>query len=406
MPSTVRSMVGWVAVAVLLAIPGGARADNWHGHGLSIAAVSNPHPSLVSGGDVLLRVSAPARVLLNSTDVTRAFARQPDGTLLGLVTGLRDGPNLVSAWAQRGRAAARLVVVNHSITGPIFSGPQQQPFYCQTTAFGLPPATPPKCSAPTQVSYRYMSTAGAYKPWPAAGAPARPHPADLATTTVDGRSVPYIVRLEQGTIDRGVYQIAALYDGRDPSAVARDGSWNGRLVYTFGGGCNAGYHQGTATGGVVGAAAGPGGSDLFLSQGYAVVSNSLNVLNQNCSIPISAEAAMMTKEHFVEEYGAVVHTIGWGGSGGAIQQYGISDMYPGILDGIIPAASFPNANGTTLDVVSDCRLLDRYFAANPGYSSAQKTAIAGFGYDTVCPSWDASFANRIQATASCDPSIL
>ena len=25
---------------------------------------------------------------------------------------------------------------------------------------------------------------------------------------------------------------------------------------------------------------------------------------------------MMTKEHFVEEYGAAVHTIGWGGSGG------------------------------------------------------------------------------------------
>src|SRR3954471_17694837 len=113
MPSMVRSMVGWVEVGVLLAIPGVARADDWHGHGLSIAAVSNPHPDLVSGGDVLLRVSAPAGIPLNSTDVTRAFARQPDGTLLGLVTGLRDGPNLVTA--QRGRAAARLVVVNHSI---------------------------------------------------------------------------------------------------------------------------------------------------------------------------------------------------------------------------------------------------------------------------------------------------
>jgi hypothetical protein len=391
-----------VTTGALLAHAGVAQA---HGHSLVITTVSNQHASLVSGGDVLLRVSAPARVTVNGSDETAAFARQPDGSLLGLVQGLREGPNVVSASAGRHGRAARLVVINHSITGPIFSGPQQQPFYCQTTAFGLPAATPPKCSAPTQVSYRYMSTAGTYKPWPSAGAPAQPYPADLATTTVNGRSVPYIVRLEQGTIDRGVYQIAALYDGREPSATTRDGSWNGRLVYTFGGGCDAGYHQGTATGGVIGAAAAPGGRDLFLSQGYAVASNTLNVLNQNCSIPISAEAAMMTKEHFVEEYGPVAHTIGWGGSGGAIQQYGIAETYPGILDGIIPAASFPNANGTTLEVVTDCRLLDRYFAANPGYSSAQRTAIAGFGYDTTCPSWDASFANRIQATASCDPSI-
>jgi Tannase-like family of unknown function (DUF6351) len=65
-----------------------------------------------------------------------------------------------------------------------------------------------------------------------------------------------------------------------------------------------------------------------------VASNTLNVLNQNCSIPISAEAAMMTKEHFIDEYGSVVHTIGWGGSGGAIQQYGIADMNPGVVDGI------------------------------------------------------------------------
>jgi Tannase-like family of unknown function (DUF6351) len=74
------------------------------------------------------------------------------------------------------------------------------------------------------VSYRYMSTGGDYKPWPSAGTPAQPYPADLATTTVNGRSVPYIVRLEQGAIDRGVYQIAALYDGREPSPYARNQS--------------------------------------------------------------------------------------------------------------------------------------------------------------------------------------
>ena len=125
----------------------------------------------------------------------------------------------------------------------------------------------PDCSAPTQVSYEYMSTSGAYKPWPTAGAPARPYPSDLKNATIDGRLVPYIVRLEQGTIDRGVYQIAALYDGRDPSPYTADSSWNGRLVYTFGGGCNSGYHQGTSTGGALGAAACPGGGICSSARG-------------------------------------------------------------------------------------------------------------------------------------------
>ena len=325
-----------VGAAVLLAglwfaVPAWSspRHDSDRG-GASVVTVSNPRPDLVSGGEVLLRVSMPpwsparrVRITLDSADASSDFVAQPNGSLLGLVTGLRDGINVIrvdTSGRFDGQGTARLVVVNHPITGPVFSGPQQKPFYCQTTAFGLAPATMPDCSAPTQVSYEYMSTSGAYKPWPTAGAPARPYPSDLKNATIDGRLVPYIVRLEQGTIDRGVYQIAALYDGRDPSPYTADSSWNGRLVYTFGGGCNSGYHQGTSTGGVLGAAAGPGGEDLFLSQGYAVASNTLNVLDNNCSIPISAEAAMMTKEHFIDEYGAVAHTIGWGGSGGAIQQ--------------------------------------------------------------------------------------
>ncbi len=383
--------------------------------GLSIVSVSNPHPDLVSGGQVLVRVSPrsgrPARgirVTLNGVDVTSEFAAQGDGTLLGLVTGLREGSNVVRAEHGGGfgrGGSARLVVVNHPITGPVFSGPQQLPFYCQTTTFGLAPSTMPDCSAATQVSYEYMSTSGAYKPWPTAGTPAPPYPSDLATTTVDGSPVRFIVRLEQGTIDRGVYQIAALYDGHDPSPYAPDSSWNGRLVYTFGGGCNSGYHQGTSTGGVLNPGTGPNGEDVFLSQGYAVASNSLNVLDNNCSIPISAEAAMMTKEHFIDEYGPVAHTIGWGGSGGAIQQYNIADAYPGILNGIIPSVSFPDPVGATLNVVTDCRLLDNYFAAHSGYTLAEETAISGFGFYSSCPSWDGSFANRIQATASCNPAI-
>ena len=126
---------------------------------LSIESVSNPRPDLVSGGEVLLRVTVPhgvrlsqVRVAQGPVNVTSDFADQPDGTLLGLVTGLRNGPNLVRARAVGHPGQATLQVRNHPITGPVFSGPQQEPFYCQTTAFGLAPSVPPECSAPTQVS--------------------------------------------------------------------------------------------------------------------------------------------------------------------------------------------------------------------------------------------------------------
>ena len=258
--------------------------------------------------------------------------------------------------------------------------------------FGLAPASPPECQAPSTVSYQYKATTGQFKPL----ADPTLRPADLAMATVNGQSVPYIVRFEQGVIDRAVYQIAALYDGKDPSPFTPDSSWNGRLVYTFGGGCNAGYHQGRGTGGVI--------NDLFLSQGYAVASSSLNVLDNNCSPIISAEAAMMVKEHFIETYGPVAHTIGWGGSGGAIQQYDIAESYPGILDGIVPSISFPDPL-TTGGPVTDCRLLDTYLATNPGLTTPAQLAISGYFDYTTCRSWDATFASRATPTDSCDSSI-
>jgi hypothetical protein len=244
-----------------------------------------------------------------------------------------------------------------------------------------------------QVTYQYRTTAGPFLPL----ADPNARPADLAQATVNGHQVPYVVRLERGTIDRAVYEMATLFDGHDPNPLQPDTSWNQRLVYTFGGGCDGGYHQGSGTGGVV--------NDLFLGQGYAVASSSLNVLNTNCSPIISAEAAMMVKEHFIKTYGPLQHTIGWGGSGGAIQQYDIADAYPGILDGIIPGVSFPDPL-TTLDPVTDCRLLDNFFGAGGnGFTAAQMTAVAGFGFYSTCRSWDATFANRITATGSCDPAV-
>ena len=384
--------------AVIRLTSHGRPADHGQHGRLELQTVSNPRPELISGGQALVRVLVPGhlggsgpRVLANGSDVTSDFQQQPDGSLLGLVSGLRNGPNFLFAAA--GRQHAFLRIDNHPITGPVFSGRQQLPFFCETTAFGLAAATMPDCSAPTVVSFEYMSTSGSFKPL----ADPTSRPADLATATVNGQTVPYIVRVETGTIDRAVYQTAALYDGQAPSPVSQDTSWNGKLIYTFGGGCDAGFHQGNSTGGVL--------DDQFLSQGYAVASSSLNVLDNNCSTIISAEAAMMVKEHFIDTYGPVQFTIGWGGSGGAIQQYDIADEYPGILNGIIPSISFPDPL-TTGAPVTDCRLLDSFFAG-PGasFTTAQKIAIAGYNDYTTCQSWDLTFANRATATGSCNSAI-
>jgi hypothetical protein len=364
---------------------------------LTVTTAANPSHQLISGSETLIRVTiAPStdrtRLLIteNGQNITSAFVAEPDGSLLGLATYLHRGTDIVSA--TDGRQTATVRITDNPITGPVFSGPQQKPFFCETTAFGLASARQPDCSAPTVVTYQYMNTSGQFEPL----ADPSEQPANLATATVGGRHVPYIVRVQTGTIDRAVYQIAALYDGTAPSPLHQDTSWNGKLVYTFGGGCNGGYHQGNTTGGVL--------DDLMLSQGYAVASSTLNVLDQNCDIPLSAEAAMMVKEHFIDTYGPVQYTIGWGGSGGAIQQYNIADAYPGILNGIIPGYSFPDAL-VLPTTVADCELLHNFFAG-PGasFTAAQQRAIAGFEEYETCVSYS-SVSGRLTPVGSCNQPI-
>ncbi|WP_157571082.1 DUF6351 family protein [Nocardioides insulae] len=360
--------------------------------------MSNPRPQLVSGGDVLVRASLGGRDLddvtirLGRDDVTDDFVPQDDGSALGLVTGLEEGHNRLELKA-RG-AGDSLWIDNHPSAGPVLSGARQLPFACETQAFGLPAAESPTCMLDgPQVTYRYRTTAGQFR---ALADPAQV-PADAATVTVAGETLPYVVRLEQGTIDRAVYQVAGLYAGQDPSPTGPERGWNQRLAYTFGGGCNSGYHQGAGTGGVL--------DDRFLSRGFVVASSSLNVLDNNCSTVISAEAAMMVKEHVVETYGEPLFTTGWGGSGGAIQQYSIADAYPGILDGIIPGVSYPDPF-TTGGPVTDCRLLNHFFdGSGSDFTEAQRTAVAGYPTYSTCRSWELTFASRATATDSCHASV-
>jgi hypothetical protein len=342
---------------------------------------------MVSGGDVLLKLrvaasSDPARMVveLNGADVTAAFKSVGSNESNGLVTGLKDGANQLVAW-QRGAdgkavtgSRTELKVTNHAITGPIFSGPQETPFYCQTHQFRLydngpfltSTAIDLPCSVPTRVDYVYRTTGGAY----AAYDPLAAAPGNLAVTvTSEGRTVPYIVRIETGTVNRAIYQIAML---ADPNAAGSGyPSWNQRLVYAFGGGCSGGHYiQGSTTGGVL--------LDEALSRGFAVASASLNVYRNNCNDVLSAETAMMVKEKFIETYGPVRYTIGWGSSAGGIQQITTVSNYPGILNGIIPRQSFPDLLQAT---VVNSRLMLEYFNKHGAglWTQEQLRLASGFG---------------------------
>ena len=350
---------------------------------------------MVTGGNALVEIAGTAgdsvSVRLNGEDLTKFSRRGRDsGNVIGRVEGLKVGSNTLEVEAE-GRNT-RLALVNHPRTGPVFSGPHQAPFACETERAGLGPPLDADCSVKTRVDYYYKSTEPppaedgtngrraiprGFKPFD----PSEPRPADLArTTTTTGKTLDYIVRRETGTINRAIYQIAFLHDpGRalpDPWTASDD--WNGRLVYRFGGGCRAGYRQGRLSSAM---------DKASLSQGYAVAASSLNVFGNNCDDVISAETLMMVKEHFIESFGVPVHTIGAGGSGGSMQQHLIAQNYPGLLDGITPAASYPDTV-TLVSPVTDCSLLAGAFERSKfQWSDDQKTAVSGFATWGTCESW-------------------
>ena len=398
-----------------LAAPFAAHAKS--DQGFQIHTLST-RPEMVTGGDALVEIDVPrgievgaVAVSLNGADVTAAFSGDESAhKLTGLVTGLDLGENSLSVSTTDGESdeeAAQLSLINHSITGPVFSGPQEKPFICETRNFNRPAGLPrlgapldPQCSITTRVDYLYKSTDGKLKPLPNPST----YPADVAnTTTSTGATVKYIVLLETGTINRAIYEIAFLHDPvADKSAPGlqhRSAGWNGRLVYTFGGGCTTGwYRQGNSTGGVL--------DDVQLRQGYAVASSSLNVFGNNCSDLLASESMMMVKERFIKAYSPPLFTIGWGCSGGSYQQHQIGDNYPGLLDGILPGCSFPEVGFATIQFITDARLLNQYFnKTSPGaFTSEQQRKVTGF-YNLATMPNVAFGAGRITPTEFC-PGVL
>jgi hypothetical protein len=372
--------VGVLAATLLPAVTGSRAADQ-----PPVIKVLGNRADLLSDGDSLVQVVLPPRVAVSKVkvdvggrDVTSSFAVRADGRYLGYVTGLADGPNVLTVRSPGG--GAQLTLTNHAIGGPIFSGAQIQPWLCTTDSNGLGPAQDSQCDAPTTYSYQYKSTdstKSGFQPYD----PNSP-PTDVAMTTTDqGQVVPYVVRLERGTADRGIYDIAVLTDPTKPwEPWASQKGWNHKLYYVFGPSCGTIHSQSSPNSVLV---------DMALSRGFMVATSSMNVLGNNCNTVTSAEAAMMLKERIAERYGSIRYTIGTGCSGGSIGQHTVANAYPGLVDGLQPACTFED-NWTTGTEVMDCHLLVNYFKNNP--SEPWVPMIDGHHDPSDCAAWDVTFS--------------
>jgi len=444
-------LVAGLAAAGLVAASFPALAHN--NDDLEIVTLSN-RADLVSGGDALVEVRVPksvslskVRVELNGRKVTGLSADSKARTLRGLVTGLKEGRNDLTAEVdERGHGRdqkAHLVITNHPKGGPILSGPQITPYFCAqplnplfafqpaTATTPAPsysglstPATDAQCTIASEHKLYYRTTTagcsfalpdptpgvgvtattapapstppanGCFKPYD----PTLPAPADLAKTTTDhGMEVPYIVRVERGTMNRGIYDIAVLFDPAKPwtSGAAPQAQWNGKILYQFGASTGQPRRQSRSSSSWT--------NDMALSRGFLVAQNSMTDSALNSNRVSMSETVMMMKEHVGDRYGQVKFTIGSGCSGGSINSNMNASIMPGNLDGITISCAYPDSETTGIEVL-DCTLLaeaynkPQWTALQAGLTQAQinakKAAVNGHPDQTGCHGWYNAFGSN------------
>jgi hypothetical protein len=354
---------------------------------LAVEAASN-RADLVSNGDVLVRVTLPPGLARNGKSVLAlnghalpdALHPAPDGHgFLALISGMNIGQNTVTLTVP-GRSV-QLPVTNHPTGGPVFSGPHLQPWICTTASAGLGAPLDADCNAAPQYAYFYKNATTAqflaYDPLNP------PSAAQIATTTTDnGFTVPYVVRVETGALNRSIYKIVVLFDPTKPwTAWAPQPQWNGKVLYMFGAGAGTQYTQGTLNNAF---------DDNSLSRGFATAAATLTNHGTISNTKLNAETVMMVKERLAESYGVIRYTIGTGCSGGAIQQHSIGDQYPGLLDGMLPVCSYPDIWSLYVNA-HDCQLLTRYWTTtSPALwtNAADRQAVLGLPSEQECPAQD------------------
>ena len=344
--------------------PGGGESGG--GVGAPTVKVLSNRADLISGGDALVEVVPAAgtgpqalKVLLDGRDVTPQFALRDNGRIMAQLTGLAVGENRLTA--SLGGASTTVAILNHPNGGPIFGGPQPNPWRCSNAATALNA----QCDQPATYSFLYKSsdpTVDGLQPYD----PANPADDVATTTTQTGETVPFIVRREDGYQLRDRYTILALFD---PAAEwkpwAPQPQWNRKLLITHGGSCGVTFTDGNPplddySGTIPSNPAIEQSYITALGKGFAVASTALDNLGHNCNVVTQAESLVMVKERLVEEYGELRYTLGTGCSGGSITQHHVANSYPGVYQGLIVTCSYPDVFTTAVQF-AEYNLLRQYF---------------------------------------------
>lgn len=261
---------------------------------------------------------------------------------------------------------------------PLFAGPLLYPFLCRsleaepslgqplvdnqqgvgTPVYGVDKYGEPgdrivgysrDCSLPTTVRYLYKPRASeTFKPLAEADG-------DIDEAEVDGRQVPFVVRVEVGTIHRHPYVLLALKGEQETENRVDPGNWNGKLIYQFRGGVGIGKRQGRLVLEKLLERRWP-----ELARGYAVIHSTANQTSNHYNLWLAEDTALRVKRQFVSLYGEPAYTVGIGGSGGGLQQYLLAQNNPQLIDAAIAQYSFPDMV-TQTNYVLDCELLEHYF---------------------------------------------
>jgi hypothetical protein len=437
--------LGACALATLvLAACGGGGSDGGSASGLQSLSSKGEGPleirtvnnraDLVSGGDALIEVNGPpgqvksgsVKVTRNGVDVTSAFTVTEKGTLVGLVTGLVNGANTIEATFRNGPTAA-LAVTNAPRSGPVLSGALIKPFYCatpvpvpgdgvttpNTNASGLSGQPDANCNIATEYTVYFRKAAA-----PANCSTALPNPvpsatscwglwtaatpaSEIASTTTDhGVTVPFIVRLERGTMNRGIYDLAVLFKPTTGwTALQAQPQWNGKIYFTFGASTGQPRRQARP-------ATNWSTQELQLSRGFLVVQNSMTDSSRNSNRVLMSETVMMMKEHIADNYGVIKYTLGNGCSGGSINSNMNASINPGLLDGVITTCTYPDSETTSMEV-GDCTLLVEAYqrpellalwAGRPQSEiNIKKGAINGHPDQSGCQAWYNAFGSNGKA---------
>ena len=437
-----------LSATTLLAACGGN--DNNDAAPTSTITPLSARADLVTDGEVLVRVDLPAgatalRVTAGTVDVTSAFAAASAASgasgsgYVGLVSGLPVGTTTLSASATG--ASTAFITVTSSARTTYYTGAQPSVFYCATpvpqAASGIAPATnqsglstaatDAQCNTASEFKLWYRTTTAGcstalpdpspsvpansttppttappptnpcFKPYTASATP----PSDLATTMTDtGRVVPYIVRVERGVINRGIYDIAVLFDPTKPwTPTAPQPQWNGKVWYTFGASTGQPRRQ-------IRPATAWSTQELALARGHLVVQNSMTDSSRNSNRPFMAETTARMKERITRGYGPIKFTVGNGCSGGSINSNTNASILPGNLDGVIISCTFPDSETTGIEV-ADCVLLVEAYqktewlaltgAFTPATQNAKKAAINGHPDQTGCHGWYNAFGSNGKA---------